>query len=145
MPRDTLGPGSDLAADVPNAELGYAEKTNDQTGMTVEADVTGLSITFVAGTKPVWLEAMANVEQLGGAAGLAVLIITDGSNAVQAKHPVNLASTAFENLNPKRRLTLTPGTSYTFKVRATTSAGTLSIFGAATNTPAFIRAVEVQN
>lgn len=108
------------------------------------ADVAGLSITFTAPPSGVvLLEAWAySVGQIGSA-GNTIIYITDSANNVVAQSFLgNLAAGGFSTSpNPKARVSqLVSGTSYTYKVRLSSAAGTQQVLAGATF-PAFLRAV----
>jgi hypothetical protein len=128
--------------------LAYAEITANQTGIAAEADVAGLSITFVVPAGAFWVECWApNIAQQG-ATGIPVLKITDGSNNEysRAQSPSLAAAAVWANPNIRRRISdATPGASITLKVRLSTTAGTADIRAGqapvpSINGPAFIRA-----
>lgn len=132
--------------------LAFAQITANQTGFSTAADVTGLSITVTAGSKPIWVEAQIVTVVQQASSGAPVIFITNDSNQEVTRWttPSMAAGVASAPVVLRRRLTiLTPGTSYTFKVRASTSAGTVDV-RANTDTiptvfgPAWIRAYEEQ-
>lgn len=114
-------------------ELASAESTSAAGLTTAEADLAGLSITFTAPNRPVRLELWAYTVQQLTSAGTPLLKITDG--AATTAYAVALAGSLAINgysaaLLARRRLnTLTPGQSYTFKARGSTSAATANVLG----------------
>lgn len=132
--------------------LAFAQITANQTGFSSAADVTGLSITITAGNKPIWVEAQIVTVVQQTSSGIPVIFITNDSNQEVTRWtaPSMGAGVLSSTVLLRRRLTnLTPGTSYTFKVRASTSAGTVDVRAntdaiPTVNGPAWIRAYEEQ-
>lgn len=130
--------------------LGYAQIVANQTGISAEADITGLSITFLAPPGPFWVECWAPHIAQQGSTGIPILKITDGSNNEYSRaQSASLAAAGVWGCpNVRRRVSdATPGTSYTFKVRLSTTAGTTDIRAGqqaapSINGPAFITAYE---
>lgn len=127
--------------------LAYAEITSDVASISTAADVPGLSVTFTAGARPIWIEVWAAQWIQATAQGDGAFILTDTVPTEYARTSATVATNA--HMGPiaiKKRLSaLTPGTSYTFKLRASASAGSLTIKAGGTpgtNGPAFIRAYE---
>lgn len=125
-------------------ELGYAEITAAVTGISTIADVTGLTITFTVGVRPVMVEAVFPLVGQVTSTGQPTLFITDGSNVdlSRVQFPSMTAATFDGGRVIKRRLAANTG-AITTKVRAQTTAGTVSIFGSGTTYQSFIRAYEV--
>lgn len=127
-------------------ELAYAEITSTVSGITSEADVEGLSITFTAPPGPVYVEVELPALQQVTSAGTITVKLANGAGTEQLRIGSSTAVPAgsfVAGYGAKRKFTtLTPGTSYTFKVRASTSAGTLSIFSIVSYA-GMIRAYEV--
>jgi hypothetical protein len=109
----------------PPKVLAYAQITANQNGIGTSAtDVTGLSITFTAGQRPVWVEASIALVKLNTAAGDPGVFITDSANnAVKSWNRTMTAGASGEVILRRRLAILTPGTSYTFKVRAQAPTG----------------------
>jgi hypothetical protein len=131
--------------------LAYAQITANQTGIGLSAtDSTGLSITFTPGSRPVWVEFQAVSLIQNTSTGQPILFVTDSSNneVIRAVVPSLVAGASTGPVSAKRRLTiLTPGTSYTFKVRGQTTAGTFDLRAnvdaiPTVNGPAYLRAYE---
>jgi hypothetical protein len=125
-------------------ELGYADITANSSSIgTSDTDVTGLTITFTAPSRPVMLEARVSGAQQVGSTGFPQVKLCDSSNTVLDTQGVgSYTAGAFTGaLAPRVRLaSLTAGTSYTFKVRAATTAGTM-VCDASSTQKGFIRAV----
>ncbi|MDQ3933424.1 MAG: hypothetical protein M3340_02200 [Actinomycetota bacterium] len=135
MPRFTNGR-------VAGRELDRAESVVSQSGISAVTDVTGLAITFTPERAGVWVEAFCPQLQQQTSTGVVTVSITDAANVTQEKiAAVTLPVGFWGPASGKVPLTLTPGTEYTFKVRATTSAGTLVVWGGA-GLVNWIRAVE---
>lgn len=129
----------------PGVELAYAESAAGfSTTSTTPVDVTGVTITFTARVRPVmvlagdgWTKnntALANttvaIYRVDTAANVAVGLITSATaNAAQA-------------WTLRRRLVLTAGTEYTFKLQANASAGT-SVLNNISQGATWIQAIEV--
>lgn len=130
------------------AEMAYAQITSNATIGTSVADVSGLTVTFTAGTRPIMLELY--VPQLfSTTAGSTVSwLITDSSNNQKGSGGQVCASAsvfgsyfAAAAVVKTRLGSLTSGTSYTFKVRAN---GTVShTAGVGSTSPAYLQALEV--
>lgn len=117
------------------ATLGYAEVTAAQTGITSETDLTGLSKTVTVGSgRRVRITGFVPLQQVTSAAIPRVLIHADGVQETDAFH--DTAANAFFNIHVAAVVTPSAG-SHTYKLRASTNAGTLSTVTSATN-PAFI-------
>jgi hypothetical protein len=120
-------------------ELGYAEITSNQTGITTQADITGLTTTVTVGARPIVITADLYLQQV---TNVAVIIgyIMEGATQIQARgltiNPVGFAPMCFT-----ARIAPTAG-SHTYKVQLAASAVSASVLGAAAN-PSSIRVVEV--
>lgn len=113
------------------------------TAFSAEADISGLSITFVAPATEVRLRVQLPTIGQNTTAGRTTVKVTDAANTeVRRVFDQNITNAQFASPNfTEARITgLTVGTSYTYKLRIVTSAGTASFFAAA-NMPAFIEAV----
>lgn len=124
-------------------ELAYAETTSNQTGISTQADLTGLTIAFTAGARPVMVELFIPSYGQVTSTGLPTFFITDSSNVQIAQGGgYTVAAAGFGGgLIVKARLAANSG-AYSLKARASTSAGTLSVQASAT-LRAYLRAVEV--
>jgi len=140
--------GATGASGTGQCELAYAEKTANQTITTSTADITGLSVTFTAGTRPIMLRFFHNTCLFIGTPGESVsFLITDSSNVVQgsggctAGHLKGGVVFTDSGRVEVRLGSLTNGVSYTYKVRMLgTAAGTLVV---AATSKSFLQAVEV--
>ncbi len=119
--------------------VGYAAVTSDQTGISTIADVTSLSVTFSAvPTNYYRIYAYVMTLQNTSAANFHEVWITDGSNVLQNKTVINAPTTGVFYVNtPEVMLTGLSG-SVTYKVRAQTSAGTMTSSGSGHGTGNFI-------
>jgi hypothetical protein len=127
-------------------ELAYAESTVQQTGIgAASVDVTGLSITFTVGTRPVVVEAFLPWCIASADGDSFVVEIQDGAGTALTQGAFSSPGAGkADQLRATQRIT-TPG-AYTRKaaVHRTGGAGTLTVNDAAglPDTVAFIRAVE---
>jgi len=128
-----------------NVEVGYAEITaNQTTTATSEQDVTGLSVTFVAGSRPVVVEFSGVVRHTTAGQGVG-MYITDSANVVKAFSwtTIPIANGEMPCVIKARLGNLVAGQTYTYKVRFRSfSAGTATVAAAATF-PAKLHAVQV--
>lgn len=128
-------------------ELAYAQAVvaAGSKSNTTYADVPGLSISFVARNRPVMLELEHPFLQVGNAGAYADLAITTDTNTVLAAAPYYAAAAAaWGAVSTSVRLgTLTPGTTYTYKVRSKVSAGAYGLGSVSFAFPTFLRAVEL--
>lgn len=135
----------------PSRTLKVAQIVSNQNGNgTTATDVTGLEVTFIASAKVLWVEARMYTV-LNTAAGTPAVYITDASNNQVALWNETMTVGAASIADPRRRLAglLTPGTSYTFKVRVQAPTGaTFDVranadgLPAALGGPAFLRVYE---
>lgn len=104
-------------------------------------DITGLSITFTVGARPVWVHAYLPYVASNAATSMYNLSVTDAAGTVQEGVNTTFAASVFLGVSVWERIS-TPGT-YTRKVRAARvlGTGTITVNFDATTT-AFIRAVE---
>lgn len=127
-------------------ELAFAAATATQAGVgTAATDLTGLTITFTAPSRPVMLEAWIAGAQQVGAAGIPQVQITDSANNIQviAGAGQQAAGNFTAPIIPWVRLgALVAGNSYTFKCRGLTSASTCN-FDASATQQSFLRAFQV--
>jgi hypothetical protein len=133
-----------IALEPPKRELAYQEITTSVTGFSAVADVAGLSASYTPTTSAVVVEAFTPSVQQQTVAGIGLLYVQDSAGAWQQRFCMAdiLAGKFFGSNYGKRRVTgLTPGVTYTAKVRAQTTAGTLDVIANA-NYPAFIRVYE---
>jgi carbon monoxide dehydrogenase subunit G len=135
----------------PPRRLAYAElisgsQTTTNTG--TETDLsTPLTITFTAGVKSVLLKANFPVVTHSVAGGTVLFYVTDSSNNAVARGvgDAGAAAGAMSVNIESRELALTPGTSYTYKVRWNiVTAGTGSLFHNTGANGCWMKAVEVQ-
>lgn len=134
-----------------NKLVAYAQITSTQTGFgTTTTDVAGLSVTFTAPGEVVWLVTHLPYVKLNTAAGAASLWLADGSNQVVGLWQQTLTIGAITTARHERRLSiLTPGASYTFKVRAQAPTSATMDVGATADAiptgsvgPAYIRVIK---
>lgn len=133
--------------------LAHAQITANQTAIGTSAtDITGLSVTFTATSRPIWVEFYAVSLIQNASTGQPLVFVTDSSNneVARAVVPSLAAGASTGPVLARRRLTsLTPGTSYTFKVRGQTTAGTFDLRAntdaiPTVNGPAFLTVYEEQ-
>jgi outer membrane protein assembly factor BamB len=111
-----------------------------QTGITAAADITNLSITFIATSRPIWVCCYIPTIKVSTTGGTALIYVTDPSNNFVAYtiHDV-LAAGQVGPVAVMRRFAvgdLTAGTSYTFKARGqVTGGGTLQITAGVASIP----------
>lgn len=128
---------------LPGGTVGYAERTTDQTTITVQVDITSLTVTWtaVAGRR---YKITGKVEVTSTAAdGAYVLVLTDAANTSKQRATDACLTTS------GRTVTLThveePGSgSITRKLRLSKAGGTGSLTaGAAAASPAFLLVEDV--
>jgi hypothetical protein len=132
----------------PTTQLQYVERITNDTGFsnTTYADVTGLSITFTAGSKPIWLEFYTPIAVIGTSGAALFVQICDSTAATTYVESTPTAAATNQNIVlPVRRLltgVFTQGTSYTVKVQRKVSSGVATLKGAAPNGPMYLVARE---
>lgn len=129
-------------------ELAYADLTANLTGLTSTAiaDLTGLSLSFVAPSRPFYLHGFVYFTQtVTGGEGF--FYLADSANTQIAFSGMPEASTGLQTsgniwarLPQSGGYAITPGNSYTFKLRYAVNSGTLAV-GGGSNARSFIRAV----
>lgn len=123
------------------AQVGYAERTTNQTGLGNTATaITGLSVTFVAGERPVELHFEVAIIPGGASSTWSSIarFVVDGINGAAVR--VNDPSGQDSVLTRTMRLSgLTPGSTHTIAVHAYTTVATptSTVFGSAAN-PSFV-------
>lgn len=128
--------------DLITRQLGYAESTSNQTGITTEVDLTNLTTTVVVPTgKRIRITAFVLVSN-NGTAGRTTVFIKEGSTYLQSVSAYNAIASAQATCFGAVVLTPSAG-SHTYKLSAEANAGTTNTGGSAT-TPQFIL-VEVLN
>jgi hypothetical protein len=134
------------AAGGAGVELGYASALvpSGARSNTAYADIAGLTITFVARERPVALKFFHPFHQVGNAGAFGDIAITDAAGTVLGG-AAYFASTAaaWGSVVAETRVVLTPGTSYTYKLRSRVSAGNYGLGSAAYALNSYIQAVEV--
>jgi hypothetical protein len=128
-------------------ELNYAQITSTQAGISTLADITGLTIAFTVGTRPVMVEVFIPLYTQVTSSGTPLFFITDNSNNEIARGGGFTVAAAANGGGLMMRTRLAAGTgAYTAKARAQTTAGTLTInasnTGASTYHP-YIQALQV--
>jgi hypothetical protein len=114
-------------------EVAYAERTSNQTGITVITDLTDLSITWTAVAGRKYLVTGHVLALQNTAAGIPEVRITTGGNAEAGSIAAfTVAAGEFATLTPRARLTGLAAGSVTYKLRATTTAGTFTSQASAT-------------
>lgn len=140
-PNTTFTAGSILTAAqmnrLPWGIIGYAQATANQTGITTEVNVTGLSVTFTADSTRYYKTTIYTFSvQQNTAAGYAEFKITDGSN-VQKQNGVIYQLAGVQSPMCVTVVETGLSGSVTRKARALTNAGTLLLAASAT-APMFI-------
>lgn len=129
-------------------ELGYAEITANPTAVsgTTVVDITGLSITFTARSRPIVVVSycMGALNNTATARTENLLITDDANNTKQSGKLYLNASALSASITPRYRYSPTPGNSYTFKIRAggSNAASNFTLQAGATF-PMSIQAIEV--
>ena len=129
---------TNTTTNTPRGTINYAQATANQTSISAEADLTSLTVTFTAdSTRRYKITGQILVQQLTST-GAATGKITDGSSVEVQRFGHNAAFLAngVEVWHGTRVLSGISG-SVTYKLRAATSAGTLSVL-ADTTRPNFI-------
>lgn len=107
--------------------VGYAMPTAaGQTGITTVTDLTGLSVTATAVAGRLWRITFFVVVQQVSSTGVHNITLADGSNTALAQPGASVGSGSFMTTGGSIIVTPSAG-SNTYKLRAQTSAGTLSI------------------
>jgi hypothetical protein len=140
-PNTTFTAGNILTAAqmnrLPWGIMGYAQATANQTGITTETNVTGLSVTFTADSTRYYKTTIYTFSALQNtAAGYAEFKITDGSN-VQKQSGVIYQGAGVQSPLCVSVVETGLSGSVTRKARALTNAGTLTLAASATS-PMFI-------
>lgn len=128
--------------DSTHGELGYAQITANQTGITADADVTGLTITVTGQNRPVSIEAFCG-GMFSTAAAQKDWAIFDGATELNRARNYQATASGDSEMYVKARVAAFTG-SKTFKVVAKASAGSATVRASATGAapgPAWIRAV----
>lgn len=115
---------------LPRGVMGYVNgSASDQTGITVSADITSLSVAFTAISTRLYRTTMSvNVQQQTAGPAVAVIFISDGAGTGKSNRSVTLALNDFIEVTCVALETGLSG-AITRKGRANTSAGTLAIIG----------------
>ena len=116
------------ANNFPRGVMGYAKSTADSTTIsTTQADVSGMSVTFTAEANRLYRATFECFYSVSSASQNQ-FFITDGSNNMVDQIYTN-SNLNFVSITLVYIFTTTAG-SKTYKVRAETSAGTMTIYGA---------------
>lgn len=119
-------------------ELGYAEHILPMTNAanTTPVDVPGLTVTFIAGQRPIMFELAARLANAGPGSVSVASVLLDGTEVARLELN-NTSAETWESLSVSRRLPLlTPGTTHTIKVAVklgTGVSGTARMAGDPTN------------
>jgi hypothetical protein len=133
-PNTTFTAGAILTAAqmnrLPWGITAFSQKTADQTGISTTADVTNLSVTWTAVSTRYYRITvyMASIRQRTSS-GIALVLITDGSNNVKTQANLSLTTDQFA---PAAVADIETGLSgsTTRKVRMSTTAGTVDVSAA---------------
>jgi hypothetical protein len=112
----------------PRGVMGYAKSTADASIGSTTADVSGMSVTFTAVANRLYRATFEGFFSVS-ATSQNQFFITDGSNNQVDQIYQDTASGAFAPVCFQYIFTTTAG-SKTYKVRATTQVGTMTIYGA---------------
>ena len=117
-------------------EVGYAQATGMQTTTgTALVDVTGLTVTFVAGTRPLSFSLETELTNSVAAGETKAYIVLDGTVIGWISEPA--AAMKWRQHSRTVRKSLTPGTTHTVKVQlACTSGGGTAYLGGDPSSPA---------
>lgn len=116
---------------VPEAD-DYASSTVSQTGLTGTTNLSGMTITFDVGSRPKWVVGYVPFAFCSTAPGVAVLLITDGSDVTKNSAGCFCVSTSDRTHVMAIEEITTPG-NYTRKLRWQVNSGTWTVFGSATS------------
>lgn len=114
-------------------ELAFAEVLSNTAGIAAGfIDITGASVTFTGRGRPVRIDAWCPLNNQLTATGTIDLFLTDGANVAVQRIDRREAIPAggFVTMGGFLRLPTVDGVAYTYKLRAATSAGTLTVMGA---------------
>lgn len=121
-------------------EMGYAQITADQTGITTVADVTGLSVTWTAISSRVYL-LTANVSVTSSVADdrLGVYISDSGGTqkAARFSNGIRIATRELGMIVQYRVTGLTGSVTYKVRAERTAGTGTMTVFGSASSASFF--------
>lgn len=128
-------------------ELGYAEVTSTQaSSSTTYADVTGLAITVTSRGRPFMVIATVSAAPSNNTAsdgGKYNIVRTDTSTSIAESSWRNSIANGAATLPPlRRRINAAAGTQITFKVQIGTVVGGTATFGATTDLPLTLQAIE---
>jgi hypothetical protein len=128
-------------------ELGYAEVTSTQTSSsTTYADVTNLTITVTSRGRPFMVIASVNASPSNNTAsdgGKYNIVRTDTSTSIAESAWRNSIAVGPGSLPPlRRRVNVAAGTTITFKVQIAAVTGGTATFGATTDLPLTLQAIE---
>lgn len=107
--------------DAQRQTLGYTERVAGQSAIGAITDITGMSMAVKIPSNCYWIFLEAGSSVSDGTAGTTITYqITDGSNVAQAERSTIVVSAnvlAIQFITAKRRIPVTPGSTYTFKLR----------------------------
>lgn len=117
---------------------GYAEATASQAGITGVASLTSLAVTWtaVAGRRYDFHFGITALQNT--AAGNVDLILADASNTVVWKQTMTVAAGSHTSIGGVKSITGIAAGSRTYRLRASTSAGTLTVNGAGGSTSSLL-------
>lgn len=120
-----------LPWNMPWGEVGYAEATGAQSGISAIADITNATVTFTAvGNRKYRVIGIASFQQVTNP-GTATLVIADGSNTALDQKAATLSLNDFGSLAVQKRTTPAAG-STTYKLRLSSTAASLTMNSGAT-------------
>lgn len=141
--EDTQAISAAIAANgASGKELASAESTTVQSGISTMTPITGLSITFTVGSRPVWVEGVTGYTYSGAGAVGGAIFITDGANAVKRQGGYSTDAANFGASPIARERISTPGT-YTRLLQVSRAAGAATVTnGIDATTVSSLRAIE---
>lgn len=121
------------------AEIGHTQIIADGAAQgPAQADVPGITVTFVAGERPIEIAAEVMFSVASSAVTVAMIVMLDGAG-VGNDYVFTGTTSLFVTLKRRVRVSgLTPGTSHTAKVQVVSTSGTVTPKGVAAN-PSWIR------
>lgn len=133
---------ADAAIHSSGRELGYVERTTNNTTTSTSATDLGLELTVEVGVRPIKVIFDARALRNANANGGVVISITSGANVQFASWDLLSAPAGLRvGAHRERRLSPPPGPQ-TFKVRWLVAAGTATLEADPTS-PAFLQVVEI--
>lgn len=128
---------------LPKGYIGHVAKLTDQASIgAAMTDVSGLTVTFTAEASRYYKVTVLARASQQSAGGLQQIALTDGSNNQLVSTQVSVASAGLSATHTPWIIHTPAAGSFTYKVRANTSGGTMTVSGVATY-PALILVEDV--